>query len=123
SGEVKLTVDGTPYGPSKAALEAASSCWAEDLAGTGVTCNILIPGGAADTNLLPGNPGDPGRAGADGMLVAPEVMRAPVVWLASRASDGWTGRRFVARLWDETLAPEAAAEKCAGIAGFGERTA
>ena len=47
----------SPYGPSKAALETSSSCWAEDLEGTGVTCNILIPGGAADTNLLPGNPG------------------------------------------------------------------
>lgn len=112
-----------PYGPTKAALEAASSCWAEDLEGSGVTCNVLIPGGAADTNLLPGNPGDPGRSGADGMLVDPKVMRAPVLWLASRASDGWNGKRFIARLWDEALAPEAAAEKCSGLAGVGARLA
>ena len=110
-----------PYGPTKAALEAASSCWAEDLEGSGVTCNVLIPGGAADTNLLPGNPGDPGRSGADGMLVDPKVMRAPVLWLASRASDGWNGKRFIARLWDDALAPEAAAEKCSGLAGVGAR--
>ena len=48
-----------------------------------MTCNILIPGGAADTNLLPGNPGDEGRSGADGMLVSPEVMQTPIKWLAS----------------------------------------
>ena len=65
-------------------MEATTSCWSEDLDGTGVTCNILIPGGAADTHLLPGNPGDPGRSGADGMLVDPAVMRAPIVWLASK---------------------------------------
>lgn len=111
----------SPYGPSKAAMEAATSCWAEDLDGTGVSCNILIPGGAADTNLLPGNPGDPGRSGADGMLVDPAVMRAPIVWLASRGADGWNGRRFIARLWDDALAPADAAAKCSGRAGFGER--
>ena len=111
----------SPYGSSKAALEVASTCWAEDFSGTGVTCNILIPGGAADTNLLPGRPGDPGRSGADGWLIDPAVMRAPVVWLASRGSDGWTGRRFIARLWDNSLPAEEAAAKCAGLAGFGER--
>ena len=111
----------SPYGPSKAALEAASSCWAADLEGTGVTCNILIPGGAADTNLLPGNPGDPGRSGADGMLVDPAVMQAPAVWLASRDSDGWNGRRFIARLWDTALAPQEAAHQCSARAGFGDR--
>ncbi len=113
----------SPYGPTKAALEASSACWAEDLAGTGVTCNVLIPGGAADTNLLPGNPGEPGRTGADGMLVDPKVMRSPILWLASRASDGWNGKRFIARLWDESLPSEEAARKCYGIAGVGDRPA
>jgi len=111
----------SPYGPSKAMMEANTSCWAEDLDGTGVSCNILIPGGAADTNLLPGNPGDPGRSGADGMLVDPAVMRTPIVWLASRRSDGWNGRRFIARLWDGSLDPAEAAAKCSARAGFGER--
>lgn len=112
----------SPYGPSKAAMEANTSCWSEDLDGTGVTCNILIPGGAADTNLLPGNPGDPGRSGADGMLVDPAVMQTPITWLASRQSDGWNGRRFIGRLWDDSLPPEDAAAKCSALAGFGERT-
>jgi NAD(P)-dependent dehydrogenase (short-subunit alcohol dehydrogenase family) len=47
----------SPYGPSKAALEAMTSIWAQDLSGTGVTVNSLLPGGAADTDLLPGLPG------------------------------------------------------------------
>ena len=37
----------TPYGPSKAALESASMIWAQDLAGTGITVNTLLPGGCA----------------------------------------------------------------------------
>jgi NAD(P)-dependent dehydrogenase (short-subunit alcohol dehydrogenase family) len=112
----------SPYGPSKAAMEATTSCWSEDLDGTGVTCNILIPGGAADTNLLPGNPGDEGRSGADGMLVDPVVMQAPIVWLASKASDGWNGKRFIGRLWDNSASADDAAKGCSAPAGFGDRT-
>jgi 3-oxoacyl-[acyl-carrier protein] reductase len=112
----------SPYGPTKAMMEANTSCWSEDLEGTGVSCNILIPGGAADTNLLPGNPGDPGRSGADGMLVSPEVMQAPILWLASRNSDGWNGKRFIGRLWDDSLSAEDAATGCSAPAGFNDRT-
>jgi 3-oxoacyl-[acyl-carrier protein] reductase len=87
-----------PYGPSKAALEAMSRVWAQDLAGTGVTVNVYLPGGAADTDLLP--PG-PGKKGADGNLLPASVMRRGVRWLCSSASDGVTGQRFIARLWPE----------------------
>ncbi len=111
----------SPYGASKAAFEAATSSWAGDLDGTGVTVNILIPGGAADTNLLPGNPGDPGRAGADGMLLDPVVMRAPIVWLASDHSNNVTGQRFIGNDWDAGLAPGRAAANAAGPAGFAPR--
>ncbi len=111
----------SPYGSSKAAFEAATSSWAGDLDGTGVTVNILIPGGAADTNLLPGNPGDPGRLGADGKLIDPVVMRAPVVWLASDHSNGVTGQRFIGNDWDAGLAPDRAAANAAGPAGFAPR--
>jgi len=38
--------EGSPtHGPSKAALEAFSAIMAKDLAGTGVTVNVLVPGG------------------------------------------------------------------------------
>ena len=97
----------SPYGPSKAALEAASRVWAQDLEGTGVTVNVYLPGGAADTDLLPSGPG---KKGADGNLLPPSIMRRAIVWLCSDASNGQTGGRYIARLWSEALpADEAAA--------------
>ena len=111
----------SPYGSSKAAFEAASHAWSGDLEGTGVTVNVLIPGGAADTDILPGGPGSPGRVGADGTLVDPAVMAAPIRWIASDFADGVTGRRFIARDWDDTLPAERGAENSTGPAGFAER--
>ena len=111
----------SPYGPSKAAFEAASHAWSDDLDGTGVTVNVLIPGGAADTNLLPGEPGTPGRAGADGMLVDPAVMAAPIRWIASDHADGVTGQRFIGQLWDDNLPPESMADNATGPVGFAQR--
>jgi 3-oxoacyl-[acyl-carrier protein] reductase len=95
----------SPYGPTKAGLEAASRVWAQDAAGTGVTVNVLLPGGASDTDLLPGGPN---RRGADGNLLDPAIMRAPIVWLAD-APKTVTGQRFVARLWNPALPPDEAA--------------
>ena len=43
----------SPYGPSKAALESETIIWAQDLAGTGVTVNALLPGGASLTGMIP----------------------------------------------------------------------
>ena len=96
-----------PYGPSKAALEAASRVFAQDLSGTGVDVNVYLPGGAADTDLLP--PG-PSRTGADGNLLSPSIMRRAIGWLASDLCNGVTGARFIARLWDDGLPPEQAAD-------------
>ena len=96
-----------PYGPSKAALEAATRIWAQDLAGTGVDVNAYLPGGASDTDFIPGGKG---RTGADGNLLPASTMRRGIVWLCSSQSDGTTGARFTARLWDETLSPGQAAQ-------------
>lgn len=96
-----------PYGPSKAALEAMSVVWAKDLQGTGVTVNVLLPGGASDTRLLPGQGSD--RRGADGQLLPPALMRRPACWLMTEADDRFTGERYIARLWREDLPPAAAA--------------
>jgi 3-oxoacyl-[acyl-carrier protein] reductase len=103
----------SPYGPSKAALEAATAVWAKDLASTGVTVNALLPGGPANTRMIPAH-----EASDRSKLVQPEVMMAPIVWLMSSASDGVTGRRFVAKDWDRSLDPRAAAEKAGAAAGF-----
>jgi len=46
--------EGSPtYGPSKAALEAFSAIMAKDLAGTGITVNVLVPGGVTNTGMVP----------------------------------------------------------------------
>lgn len=83
-----------PYGQSKAGLEAASASWAEDLRGSGVSVNILVPGGAADTGLIPeDSPYDRSK------LISPEVMAEPACWLMSDFSDGVTGQRFIGQLW------------------------
>ena len=84
-----------PYGQTKAGLEAGSASWADDLAGTGVTVNVLIPGGAADTGMIP-RESVPDRS----KLVAPAAMVAPMNWLASNLSDGVTAKRFVAQFFD-----------------------
>ncbi|MDQ0316881.1 SDR family NAD(P)-dependent oxidoreductase [Amorphus orientalis] len=96
----------SPYGPSKAFLEAASRVWAQDLAGTGVDVNVYLPGGAADTDLLPPSAQ---KKGADGNLLPASIMRRGIGWLASDASNGVTGARFIARLWNEELPPSEAA--------------
>ncbi len=88
----------SPYGPTKAFLEAATRVWAADLAGTGIDVNVLLPGGATDTDLLPPSPN---KKGADGNLLNPQVMRAPILWLCSDASNGISGARYIARLWQE----------------------
>lgn len=104
SDQTMIRTGYAPYGPTKAFLEAASRVWAADLAGTGVDVNVLLPGGAADTDLLPPSPN---KKGADGNLLSPDVMRAPTLWLASDASNGLTGARYIARLWQDAN-PDAA---------------
>jgi len=112
-----------PYGPTKAGLEAASRVWAGDVEGTGVTVNVLIPGGATDTAILPGRVGDKTRAGADGKLLEPDVMAAPVCWLASEASDGVNGMRVIGEKWDPSIDPREAARAAMAPAGFDPRAA
>jgi 3-oxoacyl-[acyl-carrier protein] reductase len=85
----------TPYGPSKAALEAATVAWSEDLAGTGVTVNAILPGGAADTAMISRE-----IISDRSELVPPARLGPPITWLLSGASDSATGKRVVAALWD-----------------------
>jgi 3-oxoacyl-[acyl-carrier protein] reductase len=100
----------SPYGVSKAAIEAETLIWAKDLEGTGVTVNSLIPGGAADTDFVHAAARVSLRAEGR-ILLPPSVMVPPIVWLASTLSSGVTGHRFVGKLWDDALPPEQAAGK------------
>ena len=95
------------YGASKAAAEAATAVMSADLAGTGVTANVLVPGGMTDTRIVPD------AAVSDrSRLLRPQIMTPPLLWLVSEAASGVTGRRFLAVHWDSSLPPAEAAEKC-----------
>lgn len=87
-----------PYGPIKAGFEAMSAGHAAEFEPHGITVNVVVPGGASDTPLVP--PESPFDR-AD--LIPPEVMTPPIVWLCSADADGVTGRRYVAAHWDPSL--------------------
>jgi len=101
-----------PYGGSKAAHEAYVAALAEELAGTGVTANVLVPGGPVNTRMT-------ASFGAkQSALIQPGVMVEPLLRLTSPEADGITGRRFIAALWDRNLSLAAAAEKCGAPAAW-----
>jgi NAD(P)-dependent dehydrogenase (short-subunit alcohol dehydrogenase family) len=104
----------SPYGPSKAALESETIIWSQDLAGTGVTVNALLPGGATDTGMVP--PDIPAHLREK--LLHPDIMIPPLLWLASDAANEVTGCRFVANAWDASLPAEEAAKKSHDAAGW-----
>ena len=88
-----------PYGPSGAAVEALARVMAADLADTPVTANILLPGGATATGMIPDEMPDELRAN----LLDPAVMGPPIVWLASPGATGVHDERIVARDFDDWL--------------------
>ena len=81
-----------PYGPSGAAVEALSRVMAADLTGTPVTVNLLLPGGATDTGMVPADTPAETRE----RLLDPSIMGPPIVWLASPAAAGVHDERIVA---------------------------
>ncbi|MCB1466731.1 MAG: SDR family oxidoreductase [Rhizobiaceae bacterium] len=83
-----------PYGPTKAALEAATAIMAEDLRDTGVTANVLVPGGVTNTGFIPDAAGFERER-----LLQPAVMAPPLRWLLSPAADQVSGVRIVAAHW------------------------
>jgi NAD(P)-dependent dehydrogenase (short-subunit alcohol dehydrogenase family) len=87
-----------PYGPSRAGAESLSKIMAADLRGTPVTVNMLLPGGATETGMLPAEHRPPGLRALD-----PSVMGPPIVWLASAAAGGVHDERIVATEFDGWL--------------------
>jgi gluconate 5-dehydrogenase len=88
-----------PYGPSGAAVEAMSRIMSAELDGTGVTVNLLLPGGATATGMVPDDAPEEFKT----RLLEPSVMRAPIVWLASSAAAGVHDQRIIANEFAEWL--------------------
>ena len=88
-----------PYGPSGAAVEALSRVMAADLADSPVTVNMLLPGGATDTGMVP----DETPAEARERLLDAAIMGPPIVWLASPAAAGVHDERIVAAEFEQWL--------------------
>jgi gluconate 5-dehydrogenase len=87
-----------PYGPSRAGSEALSRVMAGDLRGTGVAVNLLLPGGATRTGMVPDDV-EPGRPG----ILEPSIMGPPIVWLASEEAVSVHDERIVAVEFDSWL--------------------
>ncbi len=104
-----------PYGALKAALESASAVWAAEHEGSGVTVNVLVPGGPTDTPFI-----SDGAGWARDTMLRPAIMAAPIRWLMSEASNGVNGRRFTAGAWDPSLPPDQAAKGAVRPIGWPE---
>ena len=85
----------SPYGPAKSGLEAWSASLAGELKGSGITVNVVVPGGPTDTPMVP----DDGSIERS-QMIRPERMAPPMLHLASDAGGAITGMRFVAAKWE-----------------------
>jgi NAD(P)-dependent dehydrogenase (short-subunit alcohol dehydrogenase family) len=107
-----------PYGGTKAMLESMSAVWAAELAGTGITVNVLIPGGPTDTPFISDGAGWP----RDKML-RPEIVGPPAAWLMGDESARFTGQRITAARWDAALPGPEAARRASRPIGWPELAA
>ncbi|HEX3445633.1 MAG TPA: SDR family oxidoreductase, partial [Chthoniobacterales bacterium] len=89
-----------PYGPSRAGTESLSHIMAQDLAGYGVTVNILLPGSATETGMLPEEilaDRENFEAQHGIKLLSPEVMAEATLFLCSDESKNVNDERIVAK--------------------------
>jgi NAD(P)-dependent dehydrogenase (short-subunit alcohol dehydrogenase family) len=107
-----------PYGPAKAGLEAMSAGHASEFAGSGITVNVVVPGGPADTPMVPAASGIRRED-----LIPPARMAPPMLWLCTREADAVTGKRYIAAKWDDALSPETARRASESPIGWPELAA
>ena len=80
-----------------------------------MTANVLVPGGNTYSNMTASEVG-PDLTKED--MIRAEIMQAPVVWLACKASSNFTGRRIIAYHWDESLPLAERLEKASAPAAW-----
>ena len=95
------------YGGTKAGVEASMSALANDLKGTSLTANIVVPGGPVNTPAFV----DDGKVDRAAFL-QPEVMVPPIRWLLSKEASTVSGNRYVAGKWDPLLPDDQASAAC-----------
>jgi NAD(P)-dependent dehydrogenase (short-subunit alcohol dehydrogenase family) len=119
SGQSMIGPRNSPYGPSMAAPDAMTLIWAQDLSGTGARVNAPAPGGLSDTTFS--RPSAVPHAREAGRLVyAAQAMAVPAAWLASGDSPVYTGCRFNAANWDDSLPAYEAAEAAREVPIFAQ---
>ena len=96
-----------PYGPCKAGMEAMAAAHAQEFAGSGMTVNVVVPGGPADTPMVPPESGFKRE-----QLISPNVMPPPMLFLCSEEAGSITGNRYIASQWDNKLPPAQAEARC-----------
>ncbi len=104
-----------PYDVAKAGLEAWTTSLAEELDGSGITVNVVVPGGPTDTPMVPPESGYDRAA-----LIRPAQMAPPMLYLFGDRGARVNGRRFVAAHWDPDLPPDQAAFRAGAPAGWPE---
>jgi NAD(P)-dependent dehydrogenase (short-subunit alcohol dehydrogenase family) len=82
-----------PYGPSRAATDSLSQIMAQDLAASGITVNLLLPGGATATGMVP----EEFPASMHAQLLSPDVMADPILFLCSDEATGLNDQRIIAK--------------------------
>jgi gluconate 5-dehydrogenase len=93
-----------PYGPARSGAEALARIIAADLTGSAVTANILLPGGATATGMVPDDLPPEQRA----QLLDPRVMGPPIRWLCSPLAAGVHGERIIATEFPDWLSARTA---------------
>jgi NAD(P)-dependent dehydrogenase (short-subunit alcohol dehydrogenase family) len=103
----------SPYGPAKSGLEAWSASLAGELKGSGITVNVVVPGGPTDTPMVPDNSGI-----AREQMIRPERMAHPMLYMFTDDASEITGRRYIAANWDPALPAEQAEAASGAPAGW-----
>ena len=102
TGFATLTAQGQmPYGPAKAGMEAMSTIMGEELKDMGIMVNVILPGGATDTGLIP--EGSREIFVKRGNLQTPDILNETILFFASPKAEGIYNQRILGREFHQWL--------------------